>query len=221
MSKRAPNILDACRAPTLFAKAFADRPDMLPDSWRAWFVVLKALFAIPMDDAELAIFRHHTGRTTPPNEPSREAWLLIGRRGGKSFVLAVVAVFLACFYDYTKFLQIGERGRVLILAQDKEHAQIILGYVRGLLNGTPLLKKFIAREVSEAIDLNNRITIQVTAASIGAVVGYTTVCVLADEMARWPTDDAANADVEILSGLTPTMLTVPTSMLLCASSAFA
>jgi hypothetical protein len=40
-------------------------------------------------------------------------------------------------------------------------------------------------------------------------------------MARWPTDDAANADVEILSGITPTMLTIPTSMPLCASSAFA
>jgi hypothetical protein len=121
----------------------------VPNSWRAWFVVLKALFAIPMDDAELAIFRHHTGRINPPTEPSREAWLLIGRRGGKSFVLAVVAVFLACFYDYTKHLQIGERGRVLILAQDKEHAQIILGYVRGLLNGTLLTVVSLGRTASD------------------------------------------------------------------------
>jgi hypothetical protein len=162
MSKRAPNILDACRAPTLFAKAFADKSGMIPNSWRAWFVVLKALFAIPMDDAELAIFRHHTGRINPPTEPSREAWLLIGRRGGKSFLLAVVAVFLACFHDYTKYLQIGERGRILILAQDREHAAIILGYVKGLLNSTPLLRKFIEREVTERIDLSNRISIQVS-----------------------------------------------------------
>jgi hypothetical protein len=39
------------------------------------------------------------GCTTPPISPLTEAWLVIGRRGGKSFILATIAVFLACFFD--------------------------------------------------------------------------------------------------------------------------
>jgi hypothetical protein len=41
------------------------------------------------------IFSKFTGRTTPPTSPLHEAWLVCGRRGGKSFILATIAVFLA------------------------------------------------------------------------------------------------------------------------------
>src|SRR5215813_7126993 len=35
-----------------------------------------------------------------PTTPFREAYLICGRRAGKSFVLALIAVFLACFRGY-------------------------------------------------------------------------------------------------------------------------
>jgi hypothetical protein len=80
------NILTACRDKKIFA------PHFRGSSWAAWFVFLAALFALPMTEQQLAIYQKHTGRTTPPTNPFTEAWLCIGRRGGKSFVLALIAV---------------------------------------------------------------------------------------------------------------------------------
>ena len=43
--------------------------------------------------ADLATFAECTGgRTDPPAGGSREAWLIVGRRGGKSVILSAIAV---------------------------------------------------------------------------------------------------------------------------------
>ena len=47
-----------------------------------------------------------------PTTQAKEAWLIIGRRGGKSFMMALIAVFLACFRDYRPHLAPGERALV-------------------------------------------------------------------------------------------------------------
>ena len=67
--------------------------------------------------------------------PHAEAWLVCGRRAGKSFVLALIAVFLACFHDWRQHLAPGERGTVMIVAADRKQARVILRYIRGLLTG--------------------------------------------------------------------------------------
>jgi len=51
--------------------------------------------------------------------------------------------------------------------------------------------------------------------------GYTIVAALCDEIAFWPTDDAAEPDYEVLNALRPGMATIPNAMLLCASSPYA
>lgn len=53
-------------------------------TWQAWRTFLAALFALPMTDAERAIYTEHTGRTELPAVPFKEAALVVGRRGGKS-----------------------------------------------------------------------------------------------------------------------------------------
>jgi hypothetical protein len=45
-------------------------------SWDVWRVFLKALEALPMDEAEMALYRHHTGHTEPPTKPARYAELV-------------------------------------------------------------------------------------------------------------------------------------------------
>ena len=109
------NILDALADRKLFAPHFATKKGQ-PDTWAAWRVFLAALFALPMDDAALAIYMHHTGRTEAPTEPFREASLICGRRGGKSRVLALIATYLACFIDYTPHLSAGEVATIGIIA---------------------------------------------------------------------------------------------------------
>lgn len=209
-------LLDAISDPNLFAPWFKD-----PSTWQAWFAFIAALFALPMTADQLAIYREHTGRNEPPVTQASEAWLICGRRAGKSFVLALIAVFLACFHDYRQYLAPGERGTVFCLATDRKQARIILRYVRALLNNVPMLARMIEREWAEGFDLSNHVTIEVATASFRSTRGFTLVACLLDELAFWPTDDTATPDVEVLNALRPGMATIPTAMLLCASSPYA
>ena len=68
------------------------------------------------------------------NNQSREAWLVVGRRGGKSFALALIAVFLAAFHKWQDRLGPGERGIVMVIAADRRQARVILRYVKGLVH---------------------------------------------------------------------------------------
>ena len=61
--------------PKGFGPAFRDKA-----TWSAWFAFLAALFALPMSDEQLAIYRECTGRAEPPARRANEAWLVCGRR---------------------------------------------------------------------------------------------------------------------------------------------
>ncbi len=211
------NIIQAMSDPNVFADHFRDTK-----SWTAWRSFLVALFGLRMTADQLAIFRQCTGRDAPPKGGTNEAWLVIGRRGGKSFVLALIAVFLASFRDYRKYLGPGERATIVVIAADRKQARTILRYCVGLLESVPMLANTIQAKGQEHVDLANSITIEIHTASWRTVRGYTVVAALCDEIAFWRTDDdAANPDTEILAALKPAMATIPNAMLLCASSPYA
>jgi len=50
------------------------------DSWTAWLTWLKAIYALPIDDNELAIYQQSTGRTQPPATQPSEIFTICGRR---------------------------------------------------------------------------------------------------------------------------------------------
>ena len=206
------NILAAMDDPAIFAPWFR-RGD-----WAAWRAFLVALFGLPMSAGQMVTFTACTGRDDAPEGAATEAWLVCGRRAGKSFVLALIAVFLACFRDYRGFLAPGERATVMVIAADRRQARVILRYVRAMLTGIPMLSVTIERETAESFDLNNAVSIEVATASFKRTRGYSICAALCDEVAFWPSDDAAEPDVEILDALRPAMATIPGAMLLCASS---
>jgi hypothetical protein len=210
-------LLEAMADANLFAPWFRD-----PTSWAAWRSFIATLFALPLSAEELAIYQHCTGRRTPPTTPHREAWLVCGRRSGKSFMLALIATFLACFHDFTRHLTRGERATVMIVCADRKQARVVLRYIGGLLHGTPLLAPLIERETAESFDLRNRISIEVATASFKTVRGYAICAALLDELAFWAVDDdAASPDSAVIAAIRPATLTIPNAMLLCASSPYA
>ena len=81
------------------------------DSWTSWLVWLKSIYALPMDDAELAIYQQCTGRTQPPATQPSEIYTICGRRGGKSFISSLTAVFIACFSSFKQYLNADENLR--------------------------------------------------------------------------------------------------------------
>jgi hypothetical protein len=171
-----------------------------------------------MTDKQLAIYRQHTGRTAAPTQPSHEAWLVIGRRGGKSFILATIAVYLASFFDWRPYLGPGEVGTIMIIARDRRQARVIKRFVSGLLHEVPMLRRTIRDELAETIILRNKINIEIHTASFRSTRGYSIVAALLDEIAYWPAEDASDPDVEVINAIKPGMATVPGAMMLCASS---
>jgi hypothetical protein len=79
------------------------------------------------------LFRQCTGREHSNSEGYQEAWMVIGRRGGKSFALALIAVFLACFEGWQQYLRPGERGTIMIVAADRKQARVIMRYCKACL----------------------------------------------------------------------------------------
>ena len=212
-----PSIIDAIHSPALFQPWFRD-----PITWSAWLTFLRALFALEMDGADLATYSECTGRQTPPTAPAKEAWLVVGRRGGKSQILAAIAVFLAVFIDWTPFLVPGESALVQVIATDRRQARVIYRYARAMLTNVPALKPLVASETGDVIELHNGLSIEITTASFRAVRGYTVVAALLDEIAFYRNEESsANPDQEILAALRPAMATIPNALLLAASSPYA
>jgi hypothetical protein len=204
------NILQAMGDPALFG--------LKGPTWDAWRAALAAIFALPITKEQLAVYRTCTGRSEPPTAPASEFWAICGRRSGKSFILALIAVYLACLMDWRKYLGPGERGTIMVIASDRKQSRVIMRYIAGLLE-VPMLAARVESQSTESVDLQNRVTIEVHPASYRSVRGYTVIAALADELAFWRSDEtSANPDTEILEAIRPAMVTIPNAMLLCASS---
>ena len=206
------NIVQAIHDERLFGTWFPG------ESWNNWEVFLRAVFSLPMNNGQLDRFERSTDRQT---DNPQEAWVVAGRRAGKSLLSALVAVYLACFKDYEKSLVRGERATVMVIAADRRQARVVFGYISGFLNSVPMLASMIRRSTKESIELDNRVTIEVHTASFRAIRGYTVCAAICDELAFWSSEDSANPDTEILNALRPAMVTIPASLLICISSPYA
>lgn len=207
------NILEALDDPALFA------PHFRGGTWEAWRAFLAALYGLPMPDAQLALYRHHTGRQEPPTVPFKEAALICGRRGGKSRILALIATFLATVPDYSDRLAPGEVATVAVIAADRRQARGIFRFISGLLQHTPLLAPLIEAETADSITLSNGVVIEIHTASFRVTRGYSLAAALCDEVAFWRSEESANPDEEILAALRPGLSNLG-GMLLLASSPY-
>jgi hypothetical protein len=190
------------------------------DTWHAWRVFLAVLFGLHdrIDAAGLAMYRAATGRAELPSVQIKQAWPDVGRRGGKSIISALVAVFLAFFRDYTPYFSPGEIATVMIVAADHKQARVVMRFIRAFIVHVPMFEKLVTRTTRESIELANHVVMEVHTASYRSTRGYTLAAVINDEIAFWPTDDSAEPDREVLAAQSPAMATIPNSLMLCPSS---
>lgn len=167
------------------------------------------------------IFKGCTGRQTWPEVAAKIVALIVGRRGGKSYITAIIGIFLACCRSYR--LKLGTKGMVMILARDKEQAGVIRGYVLAFLKAVPFLSDLLVDEPTQKlIELANGITIEIRAVGEAGTRGYTVVAALADEIAFWPTDaESAKQDRKVVRALRPAMFGIKGAMLVMLSSPYA
>lgn len=203
-------IRDAMTDPALFGGQFGG------DTFAAWRALLAAFYGLPLSDDERATLEAITGRAGPFEGAFGELWLAIGRRGGKSQIAALVAVYEALFRDHSAKLAPGEVATVMAIAADRKQARSVMRYVTGLVNGNAMLARSVVRENLEAIEFDNRTVIEVHTASFRSVRGYTLGAVIADEIAFWHID-GANPDKDIITALRPALATLGGPLLALSS----
>lgn len=194
------NIITAIEDESLFKPLFKNL-----DTWASWQTFLKALFGLKnlMKKSDLKLYRECTKRKTIPKGGFKEAYAIVGRRGGKSFISALIAVYMALFGGLEKHLSKGEAGWVFCIATDKRQAKIVLDFVAAFLE---LFPDEVEDLLTWEVRLKNRINIAVKPANFRAGRGYTTICIIADEIAFMRDENSANPFSEIINSLEPGLL---------------
>jgi hypothetical protein len=193
-------IRDLMTDPALFGDQFGG------DSFAAWRALLAGFYGLELSEDELPHWQELTGREGTPEAAGfkhNELWLAIGRRGGKSQIAALLAVFHACFMDYTDRLAPGEVATIRVMAADRAQARSVFRYIGGLMNSNAMLQRLIVKESAETLELSNRTVIEVGTASFRSTRGFSYAAVIADEISFWRSEDSANPDYEIINAVRP------------------
>lgn len=203
-----PTIIETMGNPELFLDFFRGtsefRTEGVNPSWKTWQVFLKAVFGLPYNEEwELEFYRKMTGRKEWPKRRFREAYILSGRRSGKSKITALIAVYFGIFGNWKYYLG-KTRGQIPIMAINMEQAGEILDYVKEYLaifeegRGKKIYNPLIRRDVEYGIQLTNKIIIKVEPASQKTIRGGTLVCLCADELCHWRNKESRNPAAEVI-----------------------
>ena len=171
---RSISILEALAAPELLGSSLIGDPA----SWEAWKAFLASFFGLPLLDTGADLFRQCTARQTLPNEAFQTAYLICGRGAGKSFVLALIATYLACFRDWSAKLAPGGKPVVLLIAPTREQAKI---------------------------DLSTGVVVETGVPNYRSIRGRSICVALIDEVAFLRSDESANPDFEIMHAIAPSL----------------
>lgn len=148
----------------------------------------------------------HSGRRTA-------VWR-VGRRGGKSSTLCRLAVVLALFVDHP--IPAGDVGIVAFVSTRRDEAAARLFTIARILDALGI--RYEPR--GDALDVVGRpIRFQVFPCTIAAVSGFTSIAVIADEVAKWrDAETGSNPATEVLAALRPTTATQPHARIILSSS---
>jgi hypothetical protein len=202
-------------------KALQD-PNLLGDvlggeSWFAWQTLLLAAMGEALVPDELAVFTQLTARTQAPLQRVEEFVGVIGRRGGKSRAISVLATYIAGLCKHPALVA-GERGVLLIIAPDQKQADIVLDYIDANFRNSPILNQLIEARRQRTLRLTNKIDLEVRASDFRRLRGSTYVAVIADESAFWlNAESSSNPDIEILSSVRPGLATTSGPLFMISS----
>jgi len=198
---RSISILEALAAPELLGSSLIGDPA----SWEAWKAFLASFFGLPLLDTGADLFRQCTARQTLPNEAFQTAYLICGRGAGKSFVLALIATYLACFRDWSAKLAPGGKPVVLLIAPTREQAKIDLSYIVGILEASPVLRRLVVNQTSNSVELSTGVVVETGVPNYRSIRGRSICVALIDEVAFLRSDESANPDFEIMHAIAPSL----------------
>lgn len=188
------------------------------DSWLPWRTLLIAAMGEGLTDEERAIYAVLTERDVEPLEPAEELWGIVGRRGGKTRAAGTLAAYVGGLCDHSGYLSPGERGVIPILAASVSQAGRAFMHGKAILQHSPVLCDLIDGDpTADTIRLTTLIDIEVKPANFRTVRSITAVAAIADEIAFWQVEGAANPDSEILAALRPALATTGGPLMVISS----
>lgn len=204
--------------------------------------VLKTLYACPLDPktqdrfgwtevdywdagqgrAEYDEFGYlqSVGHETYVPKKYSEAWVIAGRRGGKSdSIAATIVVYEAALGGHEDYVRKGQSPICFQIAQDLRMARYALSFIVATLESSPILSKQMTARTADRVDLRNGLTIAVVPPTVKSVRGYASPVSIFDEVGVWYQDaEAANPDYEIRRAVTPAQLQFPNRLTVGISS---
>jgi|AntRauTorcE11898_2_1112593.scaffolds.fasta_scaffold01106_10 hypothetical protein len=178
-------------------------PGVHEGSWDAWLVVVRGLYGLPMTDEQAETFLALTGRT-PPSKPSRQAYALVGRRGGKTAIASALTLYETGLRDWSGVAAPGELITGAIVAADRRQAGQALRYMSGGLEKSKALRGQIVRETGDGIELSNGAELAVMTASHRSIRGRSFASIICDELPHWY-QEGASPDAEIIRAAEPAL----------------
>jgi hypothetical protein len=190
-------------------------------SWDRWRATLKAAFAEPLSDSELAAFQEVAERD-PPRRRVKELACVIGRGGGKNSAMSILAAFISITFDpRAAKLRPGEVVYIICIANDNEQAALEYRMLSGLFEAIPVLRAMVKGKIgTDSIELKNKVIVEVKTNSFRSVRGRGILAAIFDECSFYRGINAANPDVELHAAIRPGLARVTGSMLVLISSAF-
>lgn len=145
----------------------------------------------------------------------RGRWLLrVGRRGGKSSTLARLACVWALYGSWE--VPPGDVAVVPFVSVDRDEAAARLRTIEDVLR---TLGVGLERRGDELELRSRRVLFRVVTCSVKGTVGFTSILVIGDEVARWESRETyANPAADVIGSLAPTLATQPDGFMVLSSS---
>jgi hypothetical protein len=172
-----------------------------------------------MDERELAVYRKCTGRPDIPKKEFSEAWVIVGRRAGKTITASRIMLYEALRRDHMQYAVGGENPRGIIIATDRSQAGQALGYLRGTLEESEYLRPYLKESFKESLVLNNGTILDLQSCSYRNIRGRTCFCFIGEEAAFWHTEGERPAEA-IIAAMRPSLATVPNAKMIIISSPY-
>lgn len=183
------HLVEKLRDPHLYGglQAFQDLT-----SWWRWIVFIKSVHGLALDEAELAAFQYHTGRSiyNPPPGGYPEAVAIVGVQSGKS---TVAGIFLA-----DGALE-GAPGTMAVgVAQDiRGSMRTLLKNARAPFETLPLFQAEVSRDTADILELRRGTSLGAYPCRPAAVRGVRACVMVMDEVAFFVATDGRPTDVEM------------------------
>jgi hypothetical protein len=173
-------------------------------------VILKALYGLPLTEAELPIYAELTDNPKVFEdgiEKGEGVWA-VGARGGKSFLTSVIALYEATRDKWKQYLAPGETGYAVITATKQQQAQDIIGASCSRLMENSRIAHLIEDSWTTSLILKNGMCVASYPCNSTAARGLPIFLLIFDEIAHFRLE-GPKADETVNNALRPRQAQFP------------